>query len=107
MSSNFSSCLPCPSPCLTCYMALNNSCLTLQSVAPTGCQYYIDYNTKECVKNCSQYNVIPYVENGVLYCYPISKAPIKTASVIDSSAFTAADGSTNVFFVLDHPLTSG
>jgi hypothetical protein len=37
LSNDSLSCLPCPTPCLTCYKALPNSCLTKN----TGCQYYI------------------------------------------------------------------
>lgn len=39
LSSDFLSCVPCPAACLTCYMALDTSCLT---VFNPDCQYYID-----------------------------------------------------------------
>ena len=55
-------CLPCPDPCITCYKALSNSCLTKKIIeddtkknnqtnttnttTSTGCQGYIDYVTK-------------------------------------------------------------
>ena len=34
LSPNFSQCLPCPEPCLTCYIASNVSCLTVKKVEP-------------------------------------------------------------------------
>jgi hypothetical protein len=43
LSSNFTQCLPCPTECLTCYMALNISCLTVQAPVSTACDYYIDF----------------------------------------------------------------
>lgn len=107
LSNNFTQCLPCPDPCLTCYMALNISCLTLKknnTVDPTNCAYYIDYRTNKCIQNCSISTMIPYVINGVLYCYPADSAPTKTFSVVDSSAFITSNGSIQVFFVLDHTL---
>ncbi len=82
-------------------MALNNSCLSVRVPVSTQCQYYIDYDTKQCVKNCSSSSKIPYISGGILYCYPENSAPAKSIATIDSSTFLAADGSTYVFFVLD------
>lgn len=101
LSPDFSQCLPCPSNCVTCYLAQNNSCLT----APvTSCQYYVEYQTNNCIQNCSSDSVVPYIQNGVLYCYPRSQAPSTNLATIDSSTYKNKDGSTTVFFVLDSNL---
>ena len=116
LDSTFKSCQPCPNPCITCYMALNTSCLTVKAVDPTPptppptptpnttCQYYIDFQSKQCIPNCSLSTVIPYIINKTLYCYPASSLPSQTLSIMDSSAFVTSNGSTHVFFVLDHSL---
>ena len=86
-------------------MALNASCLTLK-IAPAvaKCEYYIDFETNECVKNCSLSSKVPYITNGILYCYPLSSAPTKSIATIDSATYLAADGTSFVFFVLDKSL---
>lgn len=50
--------MPCPDPCITCYKAQANSCLTKKIIddgkknqtnttnTTTGCQGYVDYMTK-------------------------------------------------------------
>lgn len=47
---------------------------------------------------------MPYISNGILYCYPSTSAPTKSIATIDSSIYQAADGTTFVFFVLDKNL---
>ena len=98
LSPDFSQCLPCTPNCATCYMAQNDSCITSTNV---GCQYYIEYQTGNCIQNCSYSTVRPYVLNGVLYCYPEAQAPSNSLATIDSSTYKNPDGSTTVFFVLD------
>lgn len=48
-------------------MAQTDSCLSNTIV---GCQYYVEYQTGNCIQNCSSSTVRPYVQGGVLYCYP-------------------------------------
>lgn len=105
LSQNFLECLPCPDPCQTCYMAMNNSCLSVKQVVVTACSY-TDFLTKDCVKNCSSSDRIPYISGGILYCYPLSIAPSQSIATIDSSTYEAADGSTYVFFIMDQNLQS-
>ena len=47
MSDDFKQCLPCPSPCITCYFAKNYSCLTVKGGGGGGggngdCSGFID-----------------------------------------------------------------
>ena len=104
LSPDFSQCLPCPSPCANCYMARNDSCLG--TTAPT-CANYVDYQTQTCTDNCSSATVRPYVQNGILYCYPESLAPSNSLATVDSSTYKNQDGSTMVFFVLGSSQKSG
>jgi len=58
LAENGAKCMPCPDPCITCYKAQANSCLTKKIIddgkknqtnttnTTTGCQGYVDYVTK-------------------------------------------------------------
>lgn len=60
LTSNFSACVPCPTNCITCYMATNNSCITLSSSNNnTTCQGYIDFVTKACLQSCNSGTSFP------------------------------------------------
>lgn len=102
LSDNFSACLPCPDPCNTCYMAKNISCLTIKS--NLGCQFYTDSITGACVESCSSDSSLPNVQNGILYCSPISSAPVQQYARIDSAIYQTADGTNHVFFIFDQTM---
>ena len=85
-------------------MARNDSCITASS---TACADYVEYQTGNCIKNCSAATVRPYVQGGILYCYPENIAPSNSLATIDSSTYKNKDGSTTVFFVLDSSQKSG
>lgn len=105
LSSDFTSCLPCPANCLTCYMAQNNSCLkTKGAITPSGCQYYVDRVTNKCIQSCSSSNVQPQFFNGTLYCVPVDASAAQSYARIDSAIYVAADGTRNVFFVMDQTI---
>ena len=59
LTSNFSMCVPCPNNCVTCYMATNNSCITVPSSNNGKCQGYIDFATKACLKSCNSGTSFP------------------------------------------------
>jgi hypothetical protein len=87
-------------------MAQNDSCLATKTPVNTSCQYYIDSQTNQCVQNCSNAGVVPYISGGVLYCAPTAQAPTSSVATIDSSTYKLGDGSTLVFFVMDSSLQS-
>jgi len=82
-------------------MARNDSCLQTNTTTFGNCSNYVDYQTGQCINNCSSAEYYPYVSNGILYCYPVSQAPSTTLATIDSSTYLQPDGTTQVFFILD------
>ena len=53
LSPDFSICIPCPSNCLTCYMARNDSCIKLKGEpSSSDCNNYISKTTGKCVTSC-------------------------------------------------------
>lgn len=106
LSPDYSSCMPCPTGCLRCYMARNDSCLQRNTTVLGNCTDYVDYQTQQCISNCSSADYYPHVTNGILYCYPASMAPSTNLGNIDSSTYTQPDGTTQVFFVLDSNMQS-
>lgn len=106
LSSDFASCLPCPANCLTCYMAQNNSCITTKSTTPSSGCYYIDKATNNCLQSCSSSTSQPQVINGLLYCVQTDSNNAQNYARIDSAVYVAADGSKNVFFVIDQTVKS-
>lgn len=105
LSNNFTQCLACPTPCVTCYMAQNYSCLTQKTTPNSACMYYTD-TSGSCVLSCSSPSV-PVVLDGILYCRPVSSAGgVSDYIKIDSSVYTQSDGSKQTFFVFSEPLNS-
>lgn len=113
MSDNFTACLPCPPPCLTCYMAKNYSCLTYlnntnntnntNTTNITGCKYYTDWQTRQCVDSCNV-NTYPAVVSGILYCQPITNSIVNNYVKVDSAVYTSQNGSKIVYFVFGDAL---
>jgi hypothetical protein len=115
LSSDFLQCLPCPISCITCYMAQNNSCIKANITLPanntvppvtTGCQYYIDQKTSQCVQSCSSATSQPQLIQGVLYCVQTDSSTAQNYARIDSAIYTSPDGTKNVFFVIDQSIKS-
>jgi hypothetical protein len=86
-------------------MAKNISCLTV--ITNLGCQYYTDSITGACVQSCSSDSYIPNSKNGILYCSPLSSTSVQQYAKIDSSIFTAADGTNHIFFIFDQTISKG
>ena len=105
MTDDFSSCIDCPSPCKTCYLAKNTSCITLQTkeniIIDTTCRFYIDPLTNLCIQNCSNAGKSPTIINGTLYC---STSIIEQYVRIDSAIYSHRDGTNHVFFILDQEI---
>lgn len=110
LSSDFASCIPCPASCVTCYIAHNNSCIIEKTgpVVPinTGCQYYIDSQTNQCVQSCSSSTSIPKLINGVLYCTQTDSNTAQNYARIDSAIYVSSSGQKTVFFVFDQTIKS-
>lgn len=103
LAINFTACLPCPNPCLTCYMASNVSCLSYKD---TGCKTFTDSQTGNCLSSCSSDNFVPTLINGTLYCTPLSRAPVNKVATIDSSIYEQSDGTKHIFFIFGDTLQS-
>jgi hypothetical protein len=116
MSADFTQCLPCPDNCVTCYMALNTSCIiakggntTVRPVDPvdvSGCRQYVDKATNKCVQNCSTSTSVPQFIGNILYCTQTDSSTAQKYARIDSAIYVNPDGSKNVFFVIDQSIKS-
>ena len=103
LSTNFSACLPCPDPCITCYMALNISCLTSKApITPnitnttntttnsTGCpanQPYLNKTSGVCIASCGGSSSLPQNVNGILYCIQTDANNANNYVRVDSALF--------------------